>query len=69
VSGSRVPGSTASQGALPMWRRDSFVPRLAHRVFISACISPSGVLAAWSAALAWSLGVHAVSYRGTLRPW
>jgi len=52
-----------------MWRRDSFVPRLAHRVFISACISPSGVLAAWSAALAWSLGVHAVSYRGTLRPW
>jgi len=30
---------------------------------------PSDILAGWAAALAWTFGVYAVVFRGTLRPW
>ena len=30
---------------------------------------PSDILAGWSAALAWTAGVYALVFRGTLRPW
>ena len=30
---------------------------------------PSDILAGWAAALAWVIGVYAVLFRGSFRPW
>jgi undecaprenyl-diphosphatase len=40
----------------------------ASRVYLGVHF-PSDILAGWSAALAWTGGVYAVVFRGTLRPW
>jgi undecaprenyl-diphosphatase len=40
----------------------------ASRVYLGVHF-PSDILAGWAAALAWTAGVYAVVFRGTLRPW
>ena len=40
----------------------------ASRVYLGVHF-PSDILAGWSAAVAWTCGVYAVVFRGTLRPW
>lgn len=40
----------------------------ASRVYLGVHF-PSDILAGWAAAVAWTTGVYAVAFRGTLRPW
>lgn len=40
----------------------------ASRVYLGVHY-PSDILAGWAAAIAWTTGVYAVVFRGTLRPW
>lgn len=40
----------------------------ASRVYLGVHF-PSDILAGWSAALAWTTGIYAVVFRGSLRPW
>ena len=40
----------------------------ASRVYLGVHF-PSDILAGWAAAVAWAVGVYAVVFRGTLRPW
>jgi undecaprenyl-diphosphatase len=40
----------------------------ASRVYLGVHF-PSDILAGWTAAVAWTTGVYAVVFRGTLRPW